>query len=527
MTQRAALYSRISQDREGRELGVQRQQEDLESLAQRHRLDVVARYTDNDRGASTRSRKSRPEYAQMIADAKAGKFEVILAYTSSRLTRRPMEWEDLIQLWERHGIRYQFVASPAYDLDTADGRMTARIAASIDAAEAERTAERGARARRQAREQGKHGGGFHPWWTEPVDGTLRLIPERVVLLREAVKRITRGASQAEVCRDWNTRDDVPQPRRAKVWQQSNFRHLLTNRALIGQTVGPDGALVRDAEGQVIRRCEPILSLDEWHALQAALAKPPGRGNGNGRRYLLSGLVTCLCGAPRHYCPQSVPRNRSQHRKHRLADPMAPCDCIKSHWLYLLCRSSIDRHFRGSGCAARSVRADKLHHYVERAFLDLFGTQPVLRRVHRAAHDPSTELAQVRESLEWFYCRIASAGPGAASAIQPQIDQLEARLEALIAATPTEASVHWESTGQTYADAWHQANDDTARRQILLDGGFEVVCAPGDDAERAEIAGRLAVQFEAGRIGQMYRDAPFALAITCPQTPPEILLPTRE
>ena len=88
---KAAIYLRISQDREMDGLAIDRQREDCEALAARLRLDVVETYVDNDIGALTRSRKSRrPEYLRMLEDARAGRFDVILAYTNSRLTRRPL-----------------------------------------------------------------------------------------------------------------------------------------------------------------------------------------------------------------------------------------------------------------------------------------------------------------------------------------------------------------------------------------------------------------------------------------------------
>src|SRR5688572_6170081 len=87
---RAAIYARISADREGRELGVERQGDDCAELAHRRDWEVVDTYIDNDMGASTRSRKkSRPEYQRLLSDARTGRFQVIIAYTSSRLTRRP------------------------------------------------------------------------------------------------------------------------------------------------------------------------------------------------------------------------------------------------------------------------------------------------------------------------------------------------------------------------------------------------------------------------------------------------------
>ncbi|MET0493740.1 MAG: recombinase family protein, partial [Actinoplanes sp.] len=135
--QTAAIYTRISDDREGRELGVQRQRDDCTALAERLGLTVYRVYEDNDIGASTRSRKPRPEYQELLAGARSGAFSTVIAYTSSRLTRRPREHEGLIELAERHGTKFQYVASPSFDLNTSAGRRIARILAANDAGEAE------------------------------------------------------------------------------------------------------------------------------------------------------------------------------------------------------------------------------------------------------------------------------------------------------------------------------------------------------------------------------------------------------
>ena len=55
---RAAVYCRISDDREGRELGVQRQEEDCRARATREGWAVGEVFTDNDLSASTRSRRA-------------------------------------------------------------------------------------------------------------------------------------------------------------------------------------------------------------------------------------------------------------------------------------------------------------------------------------------------------------------------------------------------------------------------------------------------------------------------------------
>jgi site-specific DNA recombinase len=110
---------------------------------------------ENDVGASSYSRKPRPLYAQLLERAQRREFDVILAYSNSRLTRRPLELEDLIRLHESTGVRLATVVSGDDDLSTADGRMVARIKASVDAGEAERVSERTRRGKLQRARQGR------------------------------------------------------------------------------------------------------------------------------------------------------------------------------------------------------------------------------------------------------------------------------------------------------------------------------------------------------------------------------------
>src|ERR1700761_445244 len=105
----AGIYLRISDDREGRELGVTRQREHCADLAERFGIKVYDIYNDNDRGASTRSIKPRPDYKRLVQDARAGAINCIIAYTSGRLTRRPREHEDQIELAEQYGTVFRYV----------------------------------------------------------------------------------------------------------------------------------------------------------------------------------------------------------------------------------------------------------------------------------------------------------------------------------------------------------------------------------------------------------------------------------
>src|SRR5690606_12964714 len=97
---------------------------------------------DNDISASNLSKKARPAYAGMLMDVRAGVADTVIAYSNSRLTRRPAEWLELIQLANEGKLQIRTVVSGSHDLSTADGRAVAITIAAWDAAEAERTSER-------------------------------------------------------------------------------------------------------------------------------------------------------------------------------------------------------------------------------------------------------------------------------------------------------------------------------------------------------------------------------------------------
>lgn len=66
----AAVYCRISKDSDGQGLGVERQQELCEQLAEEKGWQVAEVYVDSD--LSAYSGKARPAYERMLADLEAG-----------------------------------------------------------------------------------------------------------------------------------------------------------------------------------------------------------------------------------------------------------------------------------------------------------------------------------------------------------------------------------------------------------------------------------------------------------------------
>lgn len=201
----AAIYTRISSDREGLEHGIIDQERSCREFAERLGLTIYKVYSDNNISASRKSRRERPEFDQMLKDARNGAFQHILALSQSRLTRRPREFEDLIELFEETGVRIRTLKSGDYDLGTADGRAQARNNATWDTLEAERTSERvKAAVDRRARDGIWHGGTV-PYGYDNLGKQLTINPPEAAMIQEAAKRILAGDTGYSIVFDWNGR----------------------------------------------------------------------------------------------------------------------------------------------------------------------------------------------------------------------------------------------------------------------------------------------------------------------------------
>ncbi|MFE3452748.1 recombinase family protein [Nonomuraea sp. NPDC059194] len=291
----AAIYLRISDDTEGRELGVKRQ-EDTVALAIRSGATEVRRYSDNDIGASTRSKKRRPDFEKLISDVEAGRIQMIVYYSNSRLTRRPMEYETIISLVERTRVRLVSVASGSIDLTTADGRMIGRMLAAADAAEAERLGERVSRKYQERRASGLHHGG------PPVLGYLPPDPDKGIgymthlddfackAIRKGADMIIAGQGLTAVMDYWN-KEGLTRPN-GKPWTfRDDIRRILLRPKCAG-LVSHQGTIIGEGGWPA------IIDRATWEALSVLLArKTEATPDQRIRKYHLSGLIRCgLCGA---------------------------------------------------------------------------------------------------------------------------------------------------------------------------------------------------------------------------------------
>ncbi len=272
------VYVRISSDPDGQRLGVTRQLADCRTKAAALGWVVAGVYEDNDVSAS--SGKARPAYQRMIRDLEEGRVDAVVVWDLDRLTRRPIEVEEFIDLADRRKVALASVGGDI-DLATDNGRMYARIKGAVARAEVERKSARQKAANKQRAEAGAPHIGRRPFGYER-DG-VTVCEDEAAEIRKAADAMLAGGSLRGVVADLNARS--VRTTAGGRWHPTEMRRLLANPRYVGH---------RTRHGEIVGRgsWEAILDEDTWRALGAILMDPARHKAGRPRRYLLSGIARC-------------------------------------------------------------------------------------------------------------------------------------------------------------------------------------------------------------------------------------------
>jgi site-specific DNA recombinase len=316
---RVALYLRQSLDVQE---GIDRQRLRTRALAASREWEIVEEYEDNDTSAS-KARKAGTAWAQMLDDARARRFEVVIAVDLDRLVRTI---KDLSTLTET-GARVLTVDGEI-DLTTADGEFRATMLAGIARFETRRKGERQKRANAHAASLGRPAGGRRPFGYEQDGMTVR--PEEAAAIVDAYRDFLTGVPLAAIARDWNARGLTTTQARYKgahkgepgTWTHSSVRGVLENARYMAKR-SHLGVIVTDGIWPA------IVEESTWQSVHAIL-KDPARQQGQLRgRYLLSGLALCgVCRSTVHAAGNAragVPGYRCSGSMGHFARRSAPVD----------------------------------------------------------------------------------------------------------------------------------------------------------------------------------------------------------
>lgn len=294
-TTRVAIYCRLSLDRTGEGLAVERQEAECRKLCDHNGWEVAHVIVDNSISA-TDTRKPRPGFEQLLT---LDDIDAAVVWHVDRLARTPRDLERVID----RKLDVHAVQSSHLDLSNPSGRAVARTLVAWAQAEVEVKSSRQKAAREQHAAKGRPMWVHRPFGLE-LDGTLR--HDEADLIRAGADALLNGATLAAVARDWN-RAGVVTPK-GNEWVSQTIRQLMLTPRIAGLSV---------YKGEVVGKGEwaPVIGEDTFHRLRRVLTAPERSSGGPGRppSTLLSSIASCgLCGAPmatvRHRSNRAGDRN---------------------------------------------------------------------------------------------------------------------------------------------------------------------------------------------------------------------------
>ena len=310
--QRAALYVRVSSKEQVEGYSLDAQRRACRDLCAARGYALVAEYADEGVSANTDNLAKRPDFARMLADAEAGRFDVLVVHKMDRFARKLRVALECLERLGRARAGVVSVSEPNLDYSTPQGFLFLSMLGALAEWYSRNLSAEVKKGYQERKHRGLYGGriplgaikgddGVPVPDTRPVEihGRVSSAYEAVVL---AFERSAEGATDAEVAELLNTAGYRPQPhaRRARFTRDS-VRAMLANRFYVGEL--PLGK--RGKDGWVKAAHPPFVSAELFDAVQRHRERRTAHTNPykirrGVRVHSFSGLVRCAaCGESLH------------------------------------------------------------------------------------------------------------------------------------------------------------------------------------------------------------------------------------
>lgn len=450
---------------------------------------IVGEAEDLDVSATKTTPFDRPELGSWLQ--RPDEYDMIIWWRMDRAVRSMADMAELGRWAKDNGKLLVFAEGPGgapMDLDMRTASPVSELIMTLLAFSAQMEAaairERVTGAMAALRSQGRYAGGLVPYGYEKIpnpDGPgfkLAPDPEAVKVLSGIIRDVLDGQSLTAVAMALNE-SGVPVPRDYQAikagrepggtrhgrkierfkWTAGTLSKVLRSPALMGHRTH-QGKTVRDRDGKPVLIGEPVLTREEFDALQEHLNEltPQKNRSRKDTKALLLGVAKCAgC-------------NGNLYLSKRVGGADYNCRATA----------------RGEKCKSPAgIRADWLERYVEDEFLALVGDMKITKVVTHKGYDPTPELREIEAELRALYAdKDARKSRTGRMIWQEEVDALERRAEALENTPRTETRTEIVETGETYRSFWER-HDVTGRRQLLRDAGVRVVVTKGRSGGGAE------------------------------------------
>jgi DNA invertase Pin-like site-specific DNA recombinase len=330
---------------------------------------VSDRYDD---GGFSGGRLERPALKRLLADVKTGKIDVIVVYKIDRLSRSMLDFLNLVELFERHGVTFVSVTQ-SFNTKDAMGRMALNILVTFAQFERELIGERIRDKVAASRKRGKWMGGWTPLGYEVRDRKLLIHAADAERVRAIFRRFVQLKSATLLARELVAAGE--RNRYGHLLDKGVLYKILNNRVYIGEAVHKGTAYPGEHEAIIDRKL--------WDQVHSILTVSPRKRAGNARAQtpaLLRGLLFGPDGAA-----------------------MSPTHTRKSGRLYRYYISQTAMKQGRSDCPLKLVPAAELERIVIDQVRLLLQTPEVIVLTWRALRKQSAEAseADVRSALLGF------------------------------------------------------------------------------------------------------------------------------
>ena len=276
----AVIYARFSSAAQ-REASIEQQINVCTAFAEREGYNVLQTYADR---ALTGRTDRRPQFLQMIKDARKGRFCAIIVYALDRFSRDKYDSARYKHELRQSGVRVVSATEPI-----SDNPSGILIESVFEGLAQYYSAELAQKIRRGYEDNARKclASGSVPFgFRRSPDGHYEIMQEEAEIVREIFNRVASGETYADICRDLNARGI--KTRHGSAWNKSSFNTLLRNQRYIGTYISKYH-VQEDAIPQIVDK-------ELFYKVQTiSHAKTGPRRTPNGY-YSLTGKLYCgLCG----------------------------------------------------------------------------------------------------------------------------------------------------------------------------------------------------------------------------------------
>ena len=295
---KAALYARVSSERQDVDLSITAQLKALREYAARNGHEIAKEYVDEAESGKT---TARPAFREMIAAARRSQktFEIILVWKYSRFARSREDSIVFKTMLRKNGVKVVSINEPSDDTPT--GKLLEAMIESLDEFYSANLGEEVSRGLRESASRGFYMPSVPPYGYRRVkvkDGIkdrpkLEIEPNQAQIITHIFKLVFEGKGAQEIAKQINS-EGVLGPRR-KGWTKTTIRKIISNEVYTGTMVWG----VNNVHNLPVIRVEnawPAIVDKKTFDHARSLTKSRAPDIMHPRRvvssYLLSGLVKC-------------------------------------------------------------------------------------------------------------------------------------------------------------------------------------------------------------------------------------------